>query len=194
MARTTTSNTNENIRIGALENSFNTFNMESLGNSAVNNSSNTENGGSILVAIYNNTNARRENRVAPYNTEQLPHMENTRTQSLPSSQGRNNDNLSNRRHVAASCSVGTTPNGEASNSRLDISHQLSNEDNGKIFSSSSLNAIQFSNSLSPMNSISETRQNDSFGARLSNLRDWTRLYLFGRKHGTADISRVSRSS
>ena len=193
MAQTNTSNTNENIPIEALENSYRINNIKTQENNANNTSLATENAGSILVAIYNNTNAKRENRVAPYDAEQSRQMEYARLQSLSSSESRNKDIPTVRRTAITSRSAGPLPSVQISDRRLHPSHQPSNEENGKMFSSASLSAVQFDNSLSPTNSVAETQQNDSSNGRSSHFPDWTRLYLFGRKRDT-EAPRVSRPS
>ena len=193
MTQTTTSNTNENIPIEALEKSYQINNINSQENGANNTSLATENAGSILVAIYNNTNAKRENRVAPYNTEQSRQMEYARLQSPPSSESRNNDIPTVRHTAITSRSAGPLPSVQVSDRRLHLSHQPSNEENGNMFSSSSLSALQFDNSFSPINLVAETQQNDSSNGRSSHFPDWTRLYLFGRKRGT-EAPRVSKPS
>jgi hypothetical protein len=157
MAQTTTSNTNENISIESLEKSYQINNINLQENGANNTSSATGNTGSILVAIYNSTNAKRENRVAPFGTEQSRPIEYGRLQSSSSSESR----------------------------------QPSDEENGKMFSSSSLSAVHLNNSLSSTNSVAETEQ--SSNGSLSRFSDWTRLYLFGRKPSTA-APRISRPS
>lgn len=193
MAQTNTSNTNENIPIEALEKSYRINNIKTQENNANNTSLATENAGSILVAIYNNTNAKRENRVAPYSAEQSRQMEYARLQSLSSSESRSNDISTVRGTGMTSRSAGPLQSGQVSDRRSHLSHEPSNEENGKMFSSSSLSAVQFDNLLSPTNSVAETQHNDNFNGRSSHFPDWTRLYLFGRKRGT-EAPRISRPS
>lgn len=194
MVQTTTSNASEEIPIESLRQSDQLNDINSQEDGANNSTLPPKNAGSILVAIYNNTNAKRENRVAPHDAEQSHQIEYPRLQSLPSSKSENN-NISTVRSTTAttSRSAGALHTVQVSDRRLNLNQQPSNVENREMFSSSSLSAIQFDNLLSPTNSVDETEKNGNSNERVPRFPDWTRLYLFGRKRGT-EAPRISRPS
>lgn len=78
MSRTTTSTTNENSLIEMPKKSYEVFKIDSRENSLTTTGSAMENGGSILVTMYKNTNGQRANNLQPYNPQNSFEMSNTR--------------------------------------------------------------------------------------------------------------------
>jgi hypothetical protein len=77
MLRTTTPITTENNPIEVPRKSYQVYNILSQKSSANSVCSTPDSEGSILVAIYNNTNARRVNNLPTYNTKESIEMTNT---------------------------------------------------------------------------------------------------------------------
>ncbi len=190
MARTTTSNPNENVPIELPKRSYQVYNILSKQNSMHSNCASVESEGSILVAVYNNTNGKRVNTLATCSTAQSFEMGNawieptspTRTES---------DVLTTRRTTLANSTMNTASGMKVMDERLRLNRQLSSQENVTTFSPSPFNTGHFSGVQSPTESTSGMRQSPGLSSSLSNSNDWSRLYLFGREHGT-ELPRIPR--
>jgi hypothetical protein len=175
MLRTTTPNTTANAPIEVLRKSYQVYNIHSPKHSSNSVCATPESEGSILVSIYNNTNARRANRVLTCNTEQSFEMGNA--WMYPSNDETINSEISiTRRAILADSSSSKMSNIRATNKSFQIDRQLSNQQN-----------------MGTLSSPSDIGQGHSSSGESFNFKDWTRLYLFGHKPDTG-MPRMPRPS
>ena len=141
------------------------------------------------MSIYNNTNAKRVNNVAPDNARQsLFEMTSTWIQSS-SPKSNNSDMLDVQHGKSANASGTNVSTRDATDKSLSSSDQLNKLRYVGTLSSSSLNAGHFGRLQSPIQPTLELGHNGRFGESASNFTDWSRVYLAGREHGT-EIPRV----
>jgi hypothetical protein len=183
MLRTTTPSTTENVPIEVPQKSYQVYNILSQKNNSNDVGSTPESEGSILVAIYNNTNARRAKNVPTRNSEQSFEMGNAWMQPS-TNENINSDSSLNRRATFADFSIGKGSNMKPINKSFQTIRQSSNQENMRIFHSPSFNTGQMSVLQSPSESTSDFGQGHSFSRSLSNFKDWSRSYLFGGKNHT----------
>jgi hypothetical protein len=192
MVQKSTPNTNENLPIEVPKKSYQVYNMLSQKNSANSVCSTTESEGSILMTIYNNTNARRADSVRTPNTDQSFEMGNAWMQPLPHETIHSEIPI-NRHATLPDFSMSKVSNIKATNQSFDIKRQLSHQENVRAFSTPPFNTDHFSVLHSPSEKPCGIDRDHSFTGRLYNFRDWTRLYLFGREHDTG-MPRIRRRS
>jgi hypothetical protein len=194
MARKTKPNTNENIQIEVPKKSYKVYNIHSQQNSANNVSSTTECQGSILVAIYNNTNANRIDSGPTHNyTEQSFEMKQN-TWMRPSTKEAINGKISmGQRATHADFSANKISNFKSTGRSCDVNHSINKQELMRSFSTPSFNTanVNVFQSSSEIAFITDADRN--FNSSSTNFIDWSRLYVFGRKH---DIEgpRISRPS
>ncbi len=192
MLQRTTPSTTANVPIEVPRKSYQVHSILSHQNSSNSIDLAAESEGSILVAIYNNTNARHTNSTPTHNTEQSLEMGNTWMQPKTSENIDKEISIVRRTTIAGSSTnkvsnTPTTPEG------VHINRQRSYQENRTTFSSPSFNTDHIRALQSPTQSTSENEQNHNFSSSLNNFKDWSRLYLFGHKHDI-EMPRITKPS
>jgi hypothetical protein len=168
--QTTTLNTTENAPIEVPQKSYQVYNIHSSKNSSNSICATTpESEGSILVTMYNNTNARRAN------TEESFEMGNAWIH--PS----NDESMNSENSLTQFSSSRRVPNMRTTtNESFLVNRQPSIQQTRSTFSS-------------PSATMSDIGQGHNSSSKSFNFKDWTRLYLFGHKPDTG-LPRISRPS
>ncbi len=144
--------------------------------------------GSILVTIYNNTNARRDNSVRTNNTEHALEMGNAWMQP------RTNETITINKPITRRITMIDSAAGRMSNLKIatenSMVHQRFHDQfNVRAFSTPPFNTDYTNVSLSRPGTTSGVEQSWPLGNNRSNFKDWARIYLFGSESKTG-IPRV----
>jgi len=194
MAQTTKPNTNENVPIEVPKISYKVYNIHSQQNNANNVSSTTECEGSILVAIYNNTNANRTDSRPTHNYTEQSFQIKQNAWMRPSTEEPINGNISmGQRITYTDFSENKISNFKSKGRSGDVNHPINKQERIRSFSTPSLNTgnVNVFQSSSEAQFGNDTDRNLNISS--TNFTDWSRLYIFGRKHNIVE-PRISRPS
>jgi hypothetical protein len=174
---------NENLRIRKPSKNYQVYNILSKNNSATTVSSTIDSESSILVTMYNNTNARRANSVRTPNTEQSFEMGNawiraqTPTEIVDSS-------LTNQRVLLESCRTNRISDIEETDASLNVSRQISDQRRLNVSSPLPPQTDHYNSFESPPNKMHTVRQAYSSGGSVLDSGVLAKNYLLGNGHQT----------
>ena len=178
---------NKNVQIEVPKKSYQVYDVLSRENTADNVHSTTGNQGSILISIYNRTNANRANSVLSHNTEQSFKMGNAWMQPLNREAVNNNVPL-NRPATLSSSSVRQV----SSFRTMKETFNIDDPEAVRGFSKPAFNTGRFSIPQSEPKTTFRINRSRSVGGGPSNFQEWARIYLFGHEHNTG-IPRIDDS-
>jgi len=179
----TPSDMNENLRIRKPSKSYQVYNIVSKNDSINSNGSIIESESSILVSIYNNTNAKCANSVRTANNEQSFEMGNAWMQ--PQTHEKVVDGILSERCVTSkNCPTNKMTNFKEVNQSFNAYRQLADHEKSKTLPISPFQIDHDNDFQSPLNKMPKGGQACSTSSTVFDFGDLARKYTLGNQHQT----------